>query len=329
LQPGAADIANASTSWTQTFNALLANTDIGIITPIIGQTGGATPITNNAVYLILSAAQDYCYQALQSNQQYVELVIGEDGTGGTNGQTNYPDKLTMRGHALNLQSKYNGTMAQNVTFINSTTFLYPMPNALSATQTLVGGQYYAAGVAGLLNISSGNVAPTINGESVGGFTGIADNPKRSQADLLADAQAGLLVVEQPIHTNQVVIRHAITLDNTTIANRELNVVLTKFYTLASVIGTLRSNVIGKIAPIGLDSGTWTAGFANEVLASLETEGVIASYTGAVGTVSPTDPTTVTLNFGFSPFFPVLYINIQFTVNTTTGAITTTSTTSGS
>lgn len=322
-QPSPSDAITASTSWTQTLNALTEIGDIGVIVPVVGQTA-ASPgpeLTNNGVYLILSAVQDYCYFVLVNNQQFVEMVIGEDGTAGTNGSTNYPDKNTMRNHALSLQSKYGGEMSQNVTMVNSTTFLFPMPSALNPVQQLVGGQYVAAGIAGLLNVSSGNVATPINGAAVSGFTKISDFPPRLAADLQADAQAGMCVVYNPTHTNQVVVRHAITLDNNSVARRELSVVIAKFFMIASVVGYLKGTIIGKNAPVGTSADVYVQAAVTAVLESLQTDGVIAAYGNIVATIAENDPTTVNVSFNYTPFFPIDYINISFSVNTTNATIT--------
>ena len=326
-QPSPSDAITASTSWTQTLNALVGIDDIGVITPVVGQTS-ASPgpeLTNNGLYLILSAVQDWCYYVLINNQQFVEMVIGEDGTAGTNGNTNYPDKNVIRNHALSLQSKYGGTMSQNVTFVNSTTFLFPMPSALNPIQQLVGGQYVAASIAGLLNVSSGSVATPINGAAVSGFTKVSDFPARTAADLQADAQAGLCVVYSPNNSNQVVVRHAITLDNNSIARRELSVVISKFFMIASLVNYLRNAIIGKNAPAGTSADVYVSAAVTAVLETLQGDGVIAAYNNIVATVATNDPTTVNIAFDYTPFFPIDYINISFTVDTTNGTVTTTGT----
>ena len=323
LQPTAAQAITASTAWSQTLTGLNGYNNIGVITPVVGQTS-ASPgpeLTNNGMYLILSAVQDWINFVQTNFQQFVVMVAGEDGTAGVNGASNYPDKVTMRNHALSLQSKYGGNYSQNVVLINSSSYLFPMPSAQNPTQQIVGGQYVAAAIGGLLNVSSGNVAQTINQAAVGGFTAIKDFPSRTAADLQADAQAGLLVMIQPKGQQSVLVRHAITLDNNSYARRELNVVVSKFYMLTALVNYLASSVIGKITPPGLDSASYVGAQVTTVLEALQTAGVIAAYGNVAATVTNTNPLVVNVTFDYLPFFPIDYINISFSVDTTTGQVT--------
>jgi hypothetical protein len=315
LQPTYSQSTVASISWAQTYNALVDQTDIDLIVPVSGQDNNL--LNNTAMLNILEATQDFVNNQQTADQIYVEVIAGEDGTAATVGSSSYPDKSTMRVHAASLQARYSNAMSQSFSLINSVQFPFSFP--ISNTTKQVGGQYVAAAIAGLVNSTA--VSATVNKATVPGFLGIVDSPKRSKTDLQADAQAGLLVLTQPRNTQSVQIRHAITLDSTSSARRELSVVRSKFYMLTSILQTLNGQVIGKTVPPGTDPVVYVEAAVTAVLEALKGAGDILSYDSVTGSVITNNPTTVGIQFNYTPNFPINYIQLSFSVNLSSGSAT--------
>jgi hypothetical protein len=318
-QPSTTDANTASTSWSQTLTALEDQTNIDLIVPVIGQSAN---LNNLGMLAILEVIEDFLHTQ-QINDSWVQAIGGEDGSQVAPGQS-YPDKATMRTHAATLQSRYANAMSQSMVLLNSTTYNYAFPVSNIVGQ--IGGQYVAAAVAGLLN--SGSISQTVNLDTIPGILGISDNPKRTKADLQADAQAGMLVVTQPVGTQSVIIRHAITLDNSTYARRELSVVRSKFFMITSMIETLQGQIIGKTVPPGQDPATYVQTAVIAVLEALQGAGDIQSYDSVVAKLVSNNPTTVAVSFNFTPNFPIDYIQLSFAVNMSAGTANTSTVTAG-
>jgi hypothetical protein len=317
LQPTYTQSTIASVAWAQTYAALVDQPDIDIVVPIAGQDNNA--LNNTAMLGILEATQDFISAQL-ADQIYVEAIAGEDGSSGaTIGSAFYPDKSTMRVHAASLQARYSGNLAQAMSLINSVQFPFSFP--VSNTTKQVGGQYVAAAIAGLVN--SAAVSATINRATVPGFLGIADNPKRTKADLQADAQAGLMVLIQPRNTQSVQVRHATTLDNTSTARRELSVVRSKFYMITSILDTLNGSIIGQTVPPGTDPAAYVGAAVTAVLEALKGAGDLQDYDSVEASVVTNNPTIVEVRFNYTPNFPINYIQLQFSVNLNAGTATNT------
>jgi hypothetical protein len=319
-QPSTTDANTASTAWEQTLTALQDQVNVDLIVPVIGQSAN---LNNLGMLAILEAVEDFL-NIQQNNDVWIQAIAGEDGSQEAAGSPSYPDKATMRVHAATLQSRYANAMSQSMVLVNSTTFNYAFP--VSNVVGQIGGQYVAAAIAGLLN--SGSISDTINLDTIPGILGIADVPKRTKADLQADAQAGMLVVTQPINTQSVQIRHAITLDNSTYARRELSVVRSKFFMITSMIETLQGQIIGKTVPPGQDPGTYVESAVIAVLEALQGAGDIASYDSVAAIVVSNNPTTVAVSFNFTPNFPIDYIQLSFAVNMAAGTANTSTVTAG-
>lgn len=320
LQPSATDANTASTSWVQTLTALQDQTNVDIVIPVVGQSAN---LNNLGMLAILEVIEDFLNIQQTSNDVWAQCLAGEDGSQVGPGQS-YPDKATMRTHAATLQSRYANSMSQSMVLVNSTTFNYAFPTSNITTQ--IGGQYVAAAIAGLLN--SGSISQTINLDTIPGILGISDNPKRTKADLQADAQAGMLVTIQPVGTQSVQVRHAITLDNSTYARRELSVVRSKFFMITSMIETLQGQIIGKTVPPGQDPASYVGVAVTAVLEALQGAGDIAGYDSVAAVLVSNNPTTIAVSFNFTPNFPIDYIRLSFSVNMNSGTANTSTVTTG-
>jgi hypothetical protein len=139
----------------------------------------------------------------------------------------------------------------------------------------------------------------------------------------ADAQAGLTVLQQNGQTVQ--IRHAITLDNTSIENRELSVVRAKFFMMSSLINGLNNSIIGQVPADGNATMLVTL-TVTSILDQLQAAGAIVSYSNVQTRLLANNPTTCEIRFSWQPPFPLNNIDVIFSLDLTgaTGSTLTTS-----
>lgn len=243
-------------------------------------------------------------------------VFGEDGTTeGLGTSTSGLMNLMRNTHAPSLQSNFGNDLSNQCVLINNTVFQRPTPGGWGTTIS-VGGQYAAAAVAGAL--SARPVSSSMTRKAILGFTGV--NDPRTQSDKNADAGAGLMVVEQTPQ-GLVRVRQANTLD---IRNgppkAELSVVRAKFLMIESIRDTLDNQIIGNIIA-DANSPIIVRSAISSVLSLLQQSGAIVGYSQVTAALSSLNPTTITASFSYKPAFPVNNINVTFSLDLTTGAVT--------
>lgn len=302
-QPTATQAATPST-WATVFNSLLSLDDINLLVPVIGQSDA--DVTDADEIQVFQAAQDFVYQNLNSENQYVCAILGEDSSGSsTEGQ-----EATLIAHAQTLIPRYAAAVTQQLVFINTSQF--SCSNATSSL--LIGGQYVAAAVAGML--SARVPSATLTRQAVSGILAVTD--LRSAAQKNNDAANGMMVVESKGSVVQV--RHGITMDQTSVATRELNVVRAKQYIVESVSQTLDSQVIGKVVADG-DASTLVNNVVIGALEDLSGANILSSYSGVQSQLTGVDPTTMNVQFTYQPIFVINYVNVQFSLDLTAQTIT--------
>lgn len=305
-QPNSTQAATTST-WIDTLALLRDVEDINILVPVVGQS--QANVNDSAELAILQAFQDHAH-FMQSEGQYLVVIAGEDSSA----SSSVAQRSTLQSHAATLRSRYNGDEAQKFVLLNSAKLPRPLP---TTNQTLVvGAQYAAAGIAGM--VASSPVSSTITRKILSGFVGLLE--PRTKAEKNADAQAGLLVLDYK--EGSVSIRHGITIDNTATAKRELSVVRAKHRVIESVFQTLETQVIGKInadndAALKIKTAVIT------VLTDLVSARDIVDFTGVEARLLSLDPATAQVRFSYRPAFPVNNIDILFSLDLTTQEITTT------
>ncbi len=306
--PVAATSSNwaTATTWSDTLWVLRDVQDINVIVPVIGQS--MTNITDAAALTIAQSVQDHCY-FMQNQDQYIISIVGEDSSTDSTKAT----KSTLQSHAATLRGRYGGALAEQQVLINTSRFTRALPN-FGQTIT-VGGQYVAAAIAGML--ASRPVSSTLTRKVISGFVGLVD--PRDLADKNSDAAAGLMVVEQ--NNQNLFVRHAVTTDTSAAARRELSVVRAKHRVVESVKDTIDSQLIGNLIAddnaLSIVEGTIVA-----VLEGLRGDKDLVDYSGVQARYLSLDPTTIQVRFSYRPSFPVNYINIEFSLDLSTGQINT-------
>jgi hypothetical protein len=292
----------SSTTWSQTLHALRDIEDINVLVPAVGQSFPG--LSDSEQEAILAAVQNHI-AFMATEQQYLVAIFGEDSTTSSANATD----AALRAHAQTLASSGAST-AEQLVLLNSSKL--GRINPVTSQLFYVGGQYAAAGVAGLL--AGRDVAQSLTRQSLVGFVSVADVPVRSKSDKNTDASLGLTVLEQ---RGQVVqIRHAITLDTSATQRRELSVVRSKHRMIESVRDTLDTEIVGQVIA-DAQAPQVVAAAVGAVLEALKTQGDLVDYTGIQSRTLTLDPTTVEVRFSYKPSFPLNYINIVFSIDLTT------------
>lgn len=304
LQPADTDIPALST-WQDTLFTLRDIEDINLIVPVVGQ---ALPhVGDSSMLTIFQAIQDHMYFMSQQDQ-YIISIFGEDSSL----STSVAQDAVIQVHAGILQSRYDGAMAEQTVVINTSKFSRALP--ASGTTFYLGAQYAATALAGM--ISSRPVSSSLTRKQLSGFVSVQDPRTLQQKN--ADAAAGLLVIESK--QGAVLVRHAITLDQTSASRRELSVVRAKHRMIESVRDTLDRQVVGQIIADGNAPGIVTQTVVS-VLEVLRQTRDLVDYSGVQSRLLSLDPTTIQVRFSYRPSFPLNYVDVQFSIDLTAAAVT--------
>lgn len=308
LQPTGAQPAQ-STTWQQTLYAVRSIPNLNFIVPIVGQ---SMPNINDATQLsILETVQDHIYYMETQENQYIQTALGEDSSN----NSTFATDTTLQNHIQTLAARYGNAVTENIIFIAPSNFQRPLPTQRNVT-LYAGGEYVAATLAGQIANSTVNTGFTHT--IVPNWTNVPTY--RDRATKNADAQAGLLVIENNINNpGTIIVRHAITANNTTVDRRALNVVRAKFLMISSLINAFNTQLIGKIPADG-NAPTLIAMLTTQTLQSLVNTGAIVDFTGVQASLVPADPTTGQVAFSWLPAFPLDYIDILFSLNLTNGSV---------
>lgn len=304
----------SSTTWQTTLTGLEPYPNIDLIVPVVGF-DGTNVSTNDEVLSIFEAVQ--AFQAyMNSNNSPTMAIFGEDGTvSQTQYQSTLPPNSVQASHAAQLQSNYANALSSQAVLINNTVFQMTLPGTYSGSIN-VGGQYAAAALAGA--ISARSTSASMTRQYISGFASMSDT--RNQASKNADAAAGLLVLEN--YNGGIRCRQGITLDIADgVSRQEISVVRSKFLLMESIYQTLDNQIVGQIiadanAPLVVSSAV------TGVLSLLQEAGTIVGFSGVQATLSSTNPATATVTFSYQPAFPLNYIAVQFSLDLTTGTVST-------
>jgi F0F1-type ATP synthase epsilon subunit len=296
----------ALATWQDTLYVLRDIEDINVIVPIIGQS--TTNVGDATLLTLFQAVQDHIY-FMSSQDQYLISVNGEDSSADATKAT----AATIQGHANTLRGRYGGAVAEQTVLINTAKFKRSLP--VYGKTLLVGGQYMAAAISGML--ASRPVSSSLTRKIVSGFIQVEDTRDLNEKN--ADAAAGLLVVENS--RGNVVVRHAITLDQTSAARRELSVVRAKHRMIESVRDTLDRQIVGHIIADGQATATVRSTVIG-VLEQLRQGRDLVDYQGVEAKLVSLDPTTVQVRFSYRPSFPLNYVDVKFSIDMSAGTVTT-------
>jgi hypothetical protein len=309
----AANAVGSTSTWSDTLYVLRPFEDIDVIVPVLGQDG--TNVSSANMLAVFGAVQSH-QSFMNSQEQYIEAIFGEDGT---SSQSMFQSLLgsgagSVQAHAAALQANFaNGLSSQGV-LINNTVYQVATPGGFTNTIN-VGGQYAAAAVAGAL--AARPVSSSLTHSPILGFTSLTD--PRTQGDKNADAAAGLFVVE----ANKGIIRcrHALTLDVVNgPARSELSVVRSKFLLIESIRETIDNQIIGQIIADG-NSPMIVRSAISGVLTLLQQQGAIVGYSSVTATLASVNPTIIEATFSYRPAFPVDYVKVSFNLDLSNQSIT--------
>lgn len=304
-QPDATQAASPSV-WADNFANLRDINDINILVPVVGQS--AANVSDAVQLQIIQAAQDHV-KFMKNQQEYLIVVAGEDSSA----SSAVGQMVTLRTHAQTLAGRYGGELAEDTVLVSPSKYTRFLPTA-SAQQLVLGGQYAACAIAGM--IASRSIAQSLTRKTISGFSSVAE--RREKADKNADAAAGLLVVEQK--GGAVQVRHAITVNTTGgAAKREISVVRAKHRVVESVRETIETQIIGQVVADG-DAPLVVRSAVIAVLEELRLQGDLVDYGDVQARTKSLDPTEIEVRFSYRPAFPVNYVSIGFSLDLTTGDV---------
>lgn len=342
------------TSIADTYGPALDPTSGALVSPLTFAAGVSVINGANQIYAIAlnpvtgTVAQQFAdaYQTLSANNVNVNLVVplfdgvtDQAAIGGMLATLNAAlqadaNKGVLRMAVTGLDSGYTGSIANVAALasgISSSRIVLAYPNALeyyngvlNATQT-VDGYYLAAAYAGVL--AKQDPQMPLTHKVVQGFSGITASVLKTLTPTNKDtlAKGGVAVVE-PDRAGRLRVRHGLTTDYAGgILNREISLVRAQ-----DALYNLLQDTMENSGLIGIPIDDTTALRVKSIVSgALETaknatSGLITDYNSlAVRQQSPPsgDPTVIDVRFAYKPPWPLNYILVSFTVDTTNEAVT--------
>lgn len=200
-------------------------------------------------------------------------------------------------------------------------------NSATNQITTVCGSYLAAAACGVL--ASLQVNTGLTRQLLTGFQGLPTAIVQTMTKAYKDAlsSSGVTVAEINRFT-QLVIRHGVTTNVSAINLREISLVRIAD-TLFNLVqqGMESAGLIGQ--PIDAEMPTRVRAALSSILEGAVSNEVIVAYSNlkVLTSTPPTgDPSVITCKFAYQPAVPLNYILVQFTIDLTTGVVSTDSTT---
>lgn len=196
-------------------------------------------------------------------------------------------------------------------------------NSILNTTILVGGSYAAAAAAGVLANQPINTGLTRR--QIRSLSSISAASLLTETDTNKNlwSSKGVAVIE-PNRSKQMVFRHGTTTDPSSVTNRELSIVRCQ-----DALFTLVQQSLDQAALIGtpITSGTPLAvkGIISGALETALTSDTIQGYANVAvrqQSLPNGDPTVIECTFSYQPTYPLNYITVKFTLDLSTGNITT-------
>ena len=190
-------------------------------------------------------------------------------------------------------------------------------NGLNNQMLVIGGCYLAAAFGGVL--SAQRFQDPLTHKQVTDFAGFPPVVQQALTGAAknAMAQVGVAVVER---TRAGVMRmmHGLTTDVSSLYTRELSLVRTQDAMIQEIIQTF--DVQGLIGtPIDPETPARLMAVTQGCLNTSTNAGVINGYNSVSVTQDTTDPTIMFIKFQYLPAYPLNYVDVVFSVNTTTGS----------
>lgn len=313
-------LVDSTNTWNKSFRSLQSEEGVGIIVPIIGQDleynygSGAVAELNDIGQS--SIEQTLLQHIAYMRNEYDQLsigIIGEDSTNNS-GENAYATRETLINHIQTLnQFNFGGqSFSEQIVFIAQTHFTRVSTKS-PTTYLPLGGQYAAAAIGGRLSALSPEV--TLTRKGINGFNSIVDT--RTKAIKTKDSGLGFLVIEQDPYTREIVVRHGLTIDTNSVSTSELNVIRAKHFMINSLRKTIDTQIVGKVVADETATTTVVTTIAS-TLRTLQDDGVIVQFNSVEAQIDSIDPTQIGVRFNYRPAFTVNYINIEFSVDLSSG-----------
>lgn len=295
--------------YNEAFAKVATNPDVTLLVPVFSQSSGqdSTAYTSSVAGL-MSAARAHAVSAAAAGFGRI-IFAGVD--------TLYNDASV----SFETMAAAVSSDRVSIAFPNRMVLF----NSATSQSTEVGGPYLAAALAGRMSAQAVNRG--ITRQQVFGFTSIPDDLVLEMTSLYKNSlSGGGVCVVEPGRTSQLVCRHGVSTDSSgDIVAAELSITRAFDVLFRQVMDGLDgSDLIGE--PITEDTTTSVKAIITGILESALSNQVIAGYdnllvrqqTGPTG-----NPTIVEIQFVYAPFLPLNYINVVFSMDLTTGVVTTT------
>ena len=285
-----------TTDWVNTLVNLRDIEDLNVLVPAIPQGSN-----DGFALTILGAIQNHVNYMAQNQNQYLIAICGEDSTSGASAS-----EATLQAHGASVGS---GAVADSMVLVSPASFSFPNP--VNGKQSLMGGQFAAAGVAGMLARYS--VQTSLTRKILSAIVSINDT--RTEINKNADAQAGLLVIEAK--RGRIQIRDAITTSQINLAEQQLNVVRAKHFLMANVVQAIDTQVIGQIL-LDADATFKVQLLITAVLQQMQNQGIIVSYDAIQVIRDPNIATALDVQFSYLPAYALNQVFITFSLDSSQG-----------
>lgn len=195
-------------------------------------------------------------------------------------------------------------------------------NPATASTIEVGGMYLAAAYAGQLAYNP--VARGLTRMPVRSFTGLPPLISQAMTKSANDAmsQAGVAVTEVN-RSGQLVVRHGVTTDPSSLTFREISLVRIGDTLLSLVQSGL--DFVGLIGqPIDAEMPTRVKGAISSILEQARLSAVILAWGNLLvkqQNLPSGDPTVIEVKFAYRPAVPLNYVEVSFAIDLTTGDLT--------
>lgn len=189
-------------------------------------------------------------------------------------------------------------------------------NGFTNQVTEVAGYYLAAAYAGRL--ASLPVQTPLTKKSITGFAGIPADLAATMSQSVKNtwSAAGVAVAELT-RQRTLVVRHGTSTAPASALTREISVTRAKDAMVRAIQETIDSSEIVGSA-LTDTSVIGVKGIVGGVLESMVDTGVIVSYRELKGRLRPGNPSVVEIKFEYRPAWPLNYIVISFSIDTSTG-----------
>ena len=191
-------------------------------------------------------------------------------------------------------------------------------NGLANQSVEIGGYYLAAAYAGALVAQ-----PVQNGLTkrvIRGFSGIPASVFSTMNKSTKDTwSAGGVAVTEATRSGSLVCRHGVSTLSDTQMHREVSLTRSRDTMMRLLQDTLdNSGMVG--TAIQEETPLRVKGVVQGVLEQLALQEIILAYTDLKARQRPTEPSVIEVKFAYRPAYPLNYILVSFSVDTTTGAV---------